>query len=314
MKTTFAAAALVGAASAVPVISVPKFAAGFVKEFVSENNLGEIETCAHDGGPLVKELEHVLLSFISGHPAEGASLLHDVISQLPTVLSECKNMDEDIAAIEAWASIFTNKAQLVATATLNYALHRRAIKSDIAEFKADWAADLYYQGGIDAANIVEKLLGPINTTVDELVEFNEENLTMYSVDEEEDENENGLGDLELRPSVKFIGGIIEGMLDINHLPEISECHDEGLLILPGIKEALSALTGGQLVKALKLLGNALDQVQTTLTSCHQMGDDLQAMGQWVHILKNPGLIGTTIARNWLLHSKQIKAAGAKAVL
>lgn len=50
------------------------------------------------------------------------------------MLTDCKNTQDDLKAIEAWATIFTNKAQLVAQVTKNYLLHKKAVKADIAGF------------------------------------------------------------------------------------------------------------------------------------------------------------------------------------
>lgn len=49
-------------------------------------------------------------------------------------------MGDDIAALEEWASIFTRPADLSATIAKHLALHRKAIKADIALDKAEWDA------------------------------------------------------------------------------------------------------------------------------------------------------------------------------
>ena len=45
----------------------------------------------------------------------------------PIALKTCEGMGPDIKAIESRATIFTNPAQLTATVTKHYALHRKAI-------------------------------------------------------------------------------------------------------------------------------------------------------------------------------------------
>lgn len=47
--------------------------------------------------------------------------------QIPQALSTCENMDEDIAAIESWAQIFTDPAKLGETLTKHYLLHKKEI-------------------------------------------------------------------------------------------------------------------------------------------------------------------------------------------
>ena len=50
-----------------------------------------------------------------------------VALQIPQALHTCEGMGDDLKAIEQWASIFLNPAELTATITKHYALHRKAI-------------------------------------------------------------------------------------------------------------------------------------------------------------------------------------------
>jgi hypothetical protein len=44
---------------------------------------------------------------------------------------------------------------------MRYALHRRAIKNDIADLKADWALEEYYRAGVIAADLAYLAVGPV---------------------------------------------------------------------------------------------------------------------------------------------------------
>jgi len=50
---------------------------------------------------------------------------------------------------------------LIADVTKHYALHRKAIKADIASLKGDWALGEYYQAGVVAADLVTIAVGPV---------------------------------------------------------------------------------------------------------------------------------------------------------
>lgn len=76
-------------------------------------------------------------------------------------MTDCKNMSDDITRIEDWAQIFQDKAKLVAIATKNFALHKKAVKADIADAKAAWALGEYFSAGVTCADIVDKVVGPI---------------------------------------------------------------------------------------------------------------------------------------------------------
>ena len=76
-------------------------------------------------------------------------------------VAPCAHMSDDIAAIESWAQIFTNKTELISTATKHFLLHKKAITGDIATVKADWANKQYFATGKTAADLITTLVGPI---------------------------------------------------------------------------------------------------------------------------------------------------------
>ena len=71
-------------------------------------------------------------------------------------------MDSDIAAIEEWGKIFENPAQLSATVTKHWLLHKKAMKADAQATEADWELGNYFQSGVDAAALMTIAVGPIN--------------------------------------------------------------------------------------------------------------------------------------------------------
>ena len=85
------------------------------------------------------------------------------VLQIPQALSTCENMDEDIAAIESWAQIFTDPAKLSATLAKHYAFHKSEIKADITTLETDWDASSYFQAGDDLAALMTLAVGPIES-------------------------------------------------------------------------------------------------------------------------------------------------------
>ena len=81
--------------------------------------------------------------------------------QMPQELNTCENMQDDLSAIESWASIFTNKTKLISTVTKHYLLHKRQVTTDIATLKSDFATGAYFLVGQDLASIANVLIGPI---------------------------------------------------------------------------------------------------------------------------------------------------------
>jgi hypothetical protein len=70
-------------------------------------------------------------------------------------------MQEDIAAIKDWASIFKDTTTLVAKVTSHIALHRKAFKADVAALKSDGAAGLWFTTGKDLGDLLTLAIGPI---------------------------------------------------------------------------------------------------------------------------------------------------------
>ena len=79
----------------------------------------------------------------------------------PQALKTCEGMDEDIAAIEEWATIFSDPKKLTATVSKNYLLHKKKIDADIDTCKADYAAQDWWQLGVDLADLATVAIGPI---------------------------------------------------------------------------------------------------------------------------------------------------------
>ena len=84
--------------------------------------------------------------------------------QIPQALHTCENMDEDVAAIEDWASVFKNPTKLARKLATHYAMHKNEIKADIKTLETDWDSAEYFKAGQELATIGILALGPIETT------------------------------------------------------------------------------------------------------------------------------------------------------
>ncbi len=78
-------------------------------------------------------------------------------------------------------------------------MHKRAIKSDIADAKAAWAAQKYFSAGVSCADIVVKAVGPIEPVTP----------TTY-----------GANAVDPMAVPEFLAGFIYGMTGDNDLTEI----------------------------------------------------------------------------------------------
>ena len=145
-------------------IAVPDFIAGFVYGMTGDNNLTEIEACAQEVPFMASEIETGIADIKSGgwnNDVQAALQFALVALQIPQALNTCENMQDDIQAIESWASIFTNPAELAKKASTHYALHRKQVKADIGALEGDWNSQLYFKAGADLADLMTLVVGPI---------------------------------------------------------------------------------------------------------------------------------------------------------
>ena len=72
------------------------------------------------------------------------------------------------------------------------AFHGKSIKKEIALEKADWAAGAYYNAGVDTAKGLSIAVGPIKSN-------------------------NEAANLNIKPELEFVAGLLEGLVGDNHL-------------------------------------------------------------------------------------------------
>ena len=67
-------------------------------------------------------------------------------------------MENDIYSVKVWAKIFTEPEALLKKVSKNWLLHKRAIKKDIKQEKADWSAGNYFAAGKNTASVIDLLV------------------------------------------------------------------------------------------------------------------------------------------------------------
>lgn len=242
-----------------PLFAAPTYISGLIYGMVEQNNLAEIETCAIDSASIIPLVESALVDLEKGLISEAVSKLGEVITLLPTILKDCKSTQDDIKAIEAWASVFGSKAQLVAQVTKNYLLHKKAVKADIAEVKSEWAADRFFKAGVTSADIVIKTVGPIKPVTGNPLMF----------------------DAMALPD--FIAGFIYGMTGDNDLVEIEACFQANQEMYNLINLAIGDLKKGGWdndTQAALEFGLVALMFPQALSTCEGMGDDISAIEEW----------------------------------
>lgn len=109
-------------------VSAADFVAGFVYGMTAVNHLTEIEDCFTGGELMFHEIETGIADIRKGgwdNDAQAAFEFGLAILQIPQALNTCKSMSDEIAAIESWATIFTNPGELAAVVGKNYLFHKK---------------------------------------------------------------------------------------------------------------------------------------------------------------------------------------------
>jgi hypothetical protein len=144
-------------------MAIPDFVAGLVYGFTGDNQLAELERCFNGSVALVNDAEALINDLSNGNWIKAIEDNATFSQELADSVHNCSGagLDDDFARIAEWADIFTQPAHLAETVTKNWLLHKRGIKKDIAAEQADWAAGSYFSAGVDTADALVKLVGPV---------------------------------------------------------------------------------------------------------------------------------------------------------
>lgn len=168
-------------------------------------------------------------------------------------------MGDDLKALEEWAAIFKNPTELAATISKHYALHRKAIKADIAADKAQWDAQEYWAAGITTADLATLAIGPVEPVYPSSNDL-AVNLDPLAIPD-------------------FVAGLVYGFTGDNQLPEIEECFHGTQDLYTDAQNLLADLEAGNWVRAIDDNAKFSQQLADSVHDCSGAGlhDDFAAI-------------------------------------
>ena len=276
---TFAAAIIAASASAFDAMAVPDFVAGFMYGMTGDNHLAEIEACYQGGEQIVSDSQTAIADFETGNWFQGIKDAGTVWNEVGSAMTTCEGMDDDVAAIEAWAKIFTEPTTLASTVAKHWLFHGSQIKADLAKEEADWSAGSYFDAGKDTADALTLAVGPITPT----------------------ESVN----LSIKPELQFIEGLVVGLVGDNNLTEISTCVTDAEGVVTDVEALVADLKSGSHIKAVMAAKKLVGEFPTALTACEGMGDDLKAIESWATIFASPKTLVETVSKHMIRHHTEI---------
>ena len=231
-------------------MSIPDFVAGFVFGMTAENHLTEVEDCFTGGELMASEIKSGIADIKKGgweNDLQGIIEFGLVALQIPQSLHTCESMDEDIAAIESWASIFKNPKELAETVSKSLLFHRKEIKADIASIKSDWTAKHFFKSGADLAALMNVAVGPISSTTVQI--------DLPPVD----------------PFVPdFMAGLLYSFTGNDHRTELEGCMTDLEPLANDLETAFEDIKSFHIMKFAGDLGNFIWMLPEAVSSCEQL--------------------------------------------
>jgi hypothetical protein len=278
-----------------PVRAPYEFASGFAFGFTEDNKLTAMELCYHEDSSSFKYVKKTFAAILDGDHVAAIADLAQFAESLPTDLADCKAAKIDVTAIESWAQIFqpSNRAALIADVTLRYGLHRRAIKSDIHDMKADWGLEEFYKAGVIAADLVTTAVGPVQVPA-----TTSSGKVLPSP----------VG-MPVRAPYEFASGFVFGFTEDNHLTELELCYHEDASSFKFAEKAIGALIDGDHVTAIADLAQFAEALPTDLADCKAAKIDVTAIESWAQIFQpsNRASLIADVTLRYGLHRRAIKS-------
>lgn len=150
-------------------------------------------------------------------------------------------MGDDLAALGEWASIFTRPAELSATIAKHMALHRKAIKADIALDKAEWDAQEWWAAGVTTADLATLAIGPVTPVYPSFVGYEQEFFASSGTP----------ANFSALAVPDFVAGLIYGFTGDNQLPEIEACFHGSQQLVTDAENLLNDLENKNWIKAIE---------------------------------------------------------------
>lgn len=215
--------------------------AGLIYGLTGENHLDELETCLKVSDDLVNEAKKIIGEFSAKEVIHAIEDIGTLASMLPPALTTCKDMDEDIAKIEAWAQIWTHPAHLLERVGKNWILYHFQLHHDMKAISADWKNGDYFMSGEDTGDFLSKIFTP---------------------------------GMPVKAVPEFIGGFMYKFVGDNNMEQIEGCAKNGDKMVNQIETAIADFRKGgkvNIIRGIDALKNVVSEFPQELSTCKAMG-------------------------------------------
>merc|ERR1711907_738753 len=170
MRFVQAAASILATNYTMNIEGTEEFVAGLLYGMIKKDDLPQIQKCLDNAESLEAEITNAVSDISKGDFQDVLKAVQEIgqiVKELPDDLDECKDIDDDVKKVEAWAAIFKNPVKLTETLTKNLLANWKKVSADITTTETDWNNKKFYEAGEDVADIMVLSVGPISESQNE---------------------------------------------------------------------------------------------------------------------------------------------------
>ena len=120
---------------------------GLAHGVLQQEGLTEVQTCIQDGTSEGKQVIKGFESLLHHDWVTGVKELGVAVEGLPHLLTDCRNISDDITTLKGWATVFEAPSALPNLVKSNVSHHILALTRDLQKARKEWKNEEYYAFG-----------------------------------------------------------------------------------------------------------------------------------------------------------------------
>ena len=286
------------------------FLAGWMYGMTGENNLDEIAGCYEHSADIAESLQIVIRGFKKGGPiwiTQASLELIQLALVIPQTVQHCKNIGEDIQAIESWAMQFTEPVKLSTKVSKHMAFNALAIRKEMKSLESNIENGAHFEAGRDLASVTNMLLNgkpPRSSRKDD-----DDCKGKKCKDDKKQEANEPKG--ALVKTTHITAGLLFGMTGQNDLEQIEACFQGSQKMLNSLEQSIADFSDGGWNSitqgTIEIVQLAL-MIPLEMQTCSDMSDDFARVQAWGLQFTEPGKLTAEVSKHYMFNRKLVNDA------
>lgn len=149
--------------------------------------------------------------------------------------------------------------------------------------ESDWNAGDYYKSGEDLADALQLAVGDVEPAA---------TTQMFQ-------------NMDIKPELEFVAGLLDGLVWDDHLPKIQTCLSDSESVVDKAEVLVADLKADEFVKASLAAKKMVVALNVALDDCENMSDDFDAIQSWARIFASPIKLIETVSKHMYRHKFEI---------